>query len=91
MYNTLMFEVREIEEVVQEKFDKNFGFYQIREYSNDCAIPYWLGSREDEKDAYDEYSRDCIQYNNEVRSIIDMYMISKGAKFNDKVWIDVTW
>ena len=44
-------------------------------FSNDVAIPWWIGNNE-----YDEdYKK------------IDNYLLTHGASSNEKVWIDVTW
>lgn len=93
MYKTLMFDVREIETAVRERSDyKNFNFWELQEYNNDCAISYYVGSRrEKESPEYDECTNDEIRLQNDIYEVIDKYMIDMGAKFNDKVWIDVTW
>lgn len=93
MYKTLIFTRQEIETAVRERSDyKNFNFWELQEYNNDCAIPYIVGlRREKESPEYDEYMNDEIRFQNDICEVIDKYMIDMGAKFNDKVWIDVTW
>lgn len=93
MYKTLIFTTEEIETAVRERSDyKEFNFWELQDYPNDCAIPYIVGCRKvKESPEYDEYTNDKIRLQNDIYDVIDKYMIDMGAKFNDKVWIDVTW
>jgi len=87
-----MFDREEIENIVQEKFDKTFGLWKLFEYNNDFAISYIVGWYQEKEDAEfsDEQNKE-IRYNNAAYNIIDEYMISMGVKPEEKVWIDVTW
>lgn len=58
----------------------------IDEFSNDCAIPWWVD--------YEEIWEGCTERDKKIitdRNKINDYLIANGAEEGELVYIDITW
>ena len=81
MKTVKLFSREEIEEA------KDIDIFDIiDEFSNDCAIPWWVD--------YEEIWEGCTERDKEIitnRNKINDYLIANGAEEDELVYIDITW